>query len=133
MGLLSSRLCTRGTRKGCSSASTRSRGDTSRSYRGYLSAQTIRSNLVEDRGDGRRGSTQLPDVGKEAVTHVSVESGFRVTLLSCRLETDAPIRFVFTSRKPATRFAATSLCEAANGEVFDDRSEAPDSRCMQRS
>jgi 23S rRNA pseudouridine1911/1915/1917 synthase len=44
--------------------------------------------LLRDRGDGRRGSTTLPGVGKEAVTHVAVEerlSGY--TLLSCRLET----------------------------------------------
>lgn len=55
---------------------------------GYLSPQTIRSNLARDRGDGRRGSTTLPGVGKAAVTHVAVEerlSGY--TVLSCRLET----------------------------------------------
>jgi 23S rRNA pseudouridine1911/1915/1917 synthase len=55
---------------------------------GYLSPRTIRTYLVRDRGDGRRGSTNLPGVGKEAITHVSVEerlSGY--TLLSCRLET----------------------------------------------
>jgi 23S rRNA pseudouridine1911/1915/1917 synthase len=55
---------------------------------GYLKPQTIRSDLVRDRGDGRRGSTNLPDVGKPAVTHVAVEErlpGF--TVLSCRLET----------------------------------------------
>jgi 23S rRNA pseudouridine1911/1915/1917 synthase len=55
---------------------------------GYLAPQTIRSNLVRDRGDGRRGSTPLPDVGKAAVTHVSVEERLAgYTLLSCRLET----------------------------------------------
>src|SRR5213079_1562418 len=55
---------------------------------GFLSARTIKSNLVPDRGDGRRGSTQLPDVGKEAVTHVSVEERLPgYSLLSCRLET----------------------------------------------
>src|SRR5579872_2136162 len=40
---------------------------------GFLTARTIKSNLVPDRGDGRRGSTQLPEVGKEAITHISVE------------------------------------------------------------
>lgn len=55
---------------------------------GFLSPQTIRSSLVRDRGDGRRGSTTLPDVGKEAVTHVTVEERWKnFTLLSCRLET----------------------------------------------
>ncbi|HEY2880859.1 MAG TPA: RluA family pseudouridine synthase [Pirellulales bacterium] len=37
---------------------------------GELTAQTIRSRLVRDRGDGRRGSTDNPNEGKEAVTHV---------------------------------------------------------------
>ena len=55
---------------------------------GTLPAQTIRSRLVKDRGDGRRGSTRLPGVGKPAVTHVTIQEqlpGF--SLLSCRLET----------------------------------------------
>ena len=37
---------------------------------GRVEAQTFASRLVRDRGDGRRGSTTLPDVGKRAVTHV---------------------------------------------------------------
>ncbi|MBI3823049.1 MAG: RluA family pseudouridine synthase [Planctomycetes bacterium] len=55
---------------------------------GKVMAQTIRSTLIKDRGDGRRGSTTLKDAGKEAVTHVSVVEvlpGY--TLLSCKLET----------------------------------------------
>ena len=55
---------------------------------GIFDATTIRSNLVRDRGNGRRGSTTLPGVGKPAVTHVSVEESLvGHTLLSCRLET----------------------------------------------
>ncbi len=55
---------------------------------GRVESQTIRSVLVRDRGDGRRGSTTMRNVGKEAVTHVAVEEvlpGY--TLVSCRLET----------------------------------------------
>ncbi len=55
---------------------------------GPFAARTIRSFLVRDRGDGRRGSTSVPGLGKEAITHVEVAErlpGF--TLLSCRLET----------------------------------------------
>ncbi len=37
---------------------------------GNVEAQTITSQLVRDRGDGRRGSTKEPGVGKTAVTHV---------------------------------------------------------------
>ena len=56
--------------------------------RGIFTPRTIRSNLVRDRGDGRRGSTPLPDVGKEAITHVAIEESLKgYTLLSCRLET----------------------------------------------
>jgi 23S rRNA pseudouridine1911/1915/1917 synthase len=55
---------------------------------GYLMSRTIRSDLVRDRGDGRRGSTNLPKVGKPAVTHVAVEEELPgYTVLSCRLET----------------------------------------------
>ena len=55
---------------------------------GAVLPQTIRSALVPDRGDGRRGSTTLRNVGKLAVTHVEVEEKLPAhTLLSCRLET----------------------------------------------
>jgi 23S rRNA pseudouridine1911/1915/1917 synthase len=37
---------------------------------GHVEAQTITSELVRDRGDGRRGSTKEPGVGKTAITHV---------------------------------------------------------------
>jgi 23S rRNA pseudouridine1911/1915/1917 synthase len=56
--------------------------------RGNVAAQTISTRLVRDRGDGRRGSTRLPEVGKVAVTHVRpVERLGPYTLLECRLET----------------------------------------------
>jgi len=55
---------------------------------GSVTGQTIRSALVRDRGDGRRGSTTLPDAGKDAVTHIAVEEALPgYTLISCRLET----------------------------------------------
>jgi len=55
---------------------------------GTLEPGTIRSSLVRDRGDGRRGSTNLPGVGKVAVTHFEIEQRMKGhTLLSCRLET----------------------------------------------
>jgi len=56
--------------------------------RGAIPAQRIQTNLVRDRGDGRRGSTTLPDVGKTAVTHVRpLEQLGDCTLVECRLET----------------------------------------------
>jgi 23S rRNA pseudouridine1911/1915/1917 synthase len=55
---------------------------------GYLPPQRIATRLARDRGDGRRGSTVLPDVGKEAITHVEVVERLPgYTLLRCRLET----------------------------------------------
>jgi 23S rRNA pseudouridine1911/1915/1917 synthase len=55
---------------------------------GEVAARTFESRLVEDRGDGRRGSTSLPEVGKRAVTHVRpLERLDGWTLLECRLET----------------------------------------------
>jgi 23S rRNA pseudouridine1911/1915/1917 synthase len=55
---------------------------------GYVSARRIVTRLVRDRGDGRRGSTDLANDGKEAVTHVEVvERLAGYSLLACRLET----------------------------------------------
>jgi 23S rRNA pseudouridine1911/1915/1917 synthase len=55
---------------------------------GVVEPQRIATRLVRDRGDGRRGSTALPDVGKEAVTHIEVQERLPgYTLLACRLET----------------------------------------------
>lgn len=55
---------------------------------GYVEPQRIATRLVRDRGDGRRGSTSLPGLGKEAVTYIDVVERLPgYTLLSCRLET----------------------------------------------
>jgi 23S rRNA pseudouridine1911/1915/1917 synthase len=55
---------------------------------GHIEPQTIRSFLVRDRGDGRRGSTMHHSQGKEAITHVVVVEKFPShTLVECRLET----------------------------------------------
>jgi 23S rRNA pseudouridine1911/1915/1917 synthase len=55
---------------------------------GQVKPQTVRTSLVRDRGDGRRGSTTGPGVGKKAITHIVVlEQLGDYSLLSCRLET----------------------------------------------
>lgn len=55
---------------------------------GEVAEQTFESHLMRDRGDGRRGSTTLPDTGKRAVTHVKpLERLGDYTLIECRLET----------------------------------------------
>lgn len=55
---------------------------------GDVQAQTIETRLIRDRGDGRRGSTPSPDLGKPAVTHIQpLEQLGGYTLIECRLET----------------------------------------------
>jgi 23S rRNA pseudouridine1911/1915/1917 synthase len=55
---------------------------------GTVKPQTIVSHLVRDRGDGRRGSTTNPAVGKRSVTHVTVHEDLgSFTLIECKLET----------------------------------------------
>lgn len=55
---------------------------------GKVDAQRIATSLVRDRGDGRRGSTTVPGIGKQAITHIEVVERLPgYTLLSCRLET----------------------------------------------
>jgi 23S rRNA pseudouridine1911/1915/1917 synthase len=55
---------------------------------GFVPPQRIASRFVRDRGDGRRGSTHQPGIGREAITHVDVMERLPgYTLLVCRLET----------------------------------------------
>jgi 23S rRNA pseudouridine1911/1915/1917 synthase len=55
---------------------------------GFVPTQRVATRFVRDRGDGRRGSTQQANVGKEAITHVDVMERLpEYTLLACRLET----------------------------------------------
>src|SRR6266851_2691348 len=55
---------------------------------GSVPSQRIASRLVGDRGDGRRGSTKLPGIGKEAVTNIElIEELPGYSVVSCRLET----------------------------------------------
>lgn len=94
---------------------------------GILSAQTIRSTLVDDRGDGRRGSTKLPGIGKEAVTHVTLEERLTgYTLLSCRLETGRTHQIrIHLSEAGHPVCGEKVYVKRPNGEMFDDKSEAP--------
>jgi 23S rRNA pseudouridine1911/1915/1917 synthase len=55
---------------------------------GFVPPQRIATRFVRDRGDGRRGSNDTADGGKEAITHVDVMARLpSYTLLACRLET----------------------------------------------
>ena len=55
--------------------------------RGRAKSETIETYLVDDRGDGRRGSGPA-ELGQKAVSHIEiVEKLGDVTLVACRLET----------------------------------------------
>jgi 23S rRNA pseudouridine1911/1915/1917 synthase len=55
---------------------------------GQMRDQTFRTRLVQDRGDGRRGSTDDERFGRVAVTHVrNLEQFAEACLIECRLET----------------------------------------------
>jgi 23S rRNA pseudouridine1911/1915/1917 synthase len=89
---------------------------------GFLPSQRIASFLVRDRGDGRRGSTPNPALGKEAITHVEVVerlSGY--TLLACRLETGRTHQIRIHLAE-----AGHPICgEKVYQDATLDRSEAP--------
>jgi 23S rRNA pseudouridine1911/1915/1917 synthase len=94
---------------------------------GFLPARTIRSSLVKDRGDGRRGSTTLPNVGKEAVTHVEPEERFAgFTMLSCRLETGRTHQIrIHLSETGHPVCGDKVYCRRPNGDDIPDLSGAP--------
>jgi 23S rRNA pseudouridine1911/1915/1917 synthase len=51
-------------------------------------ARSFKTRLIQDRGDGRRGSTSNPELGREAITHVKVVERLQgATLIECQLET----------------------------------------------
>ena len=82
--------------------------------------------LVRDRGDGRRGSTSDPNLGKRAVTHVRpLERLGKYTLIECRLETGARTRSASTWPKRATRCAASAVYnQPLLRQAFPDESGA---------
>ncbi len=94
---------------------------------GILTPRTIKTRLVKDRGDGRRGSTNLPDIGKEAITHVSVEERLPgYTLLSIRLETGKTHQIrIHLSEAGHPVCGDKVYCKLPSGETKEDDSGAP--------
>ena len=94
---------------------------------GYLPSQTITSRLVRDRGDGRRGSTPLPKIGKLATTHIEVvERLGPYTLLACRLETGRTHQIrIHLSEAGHPVCGDKVYCRLPNQTTVADRSGAP--------
>jgi 23S rRNA pseudouridine1911/1915/1917 synthase len=94
---------------------------------GAFTPRTITSRLVPDRGDGRRGSTKLPEVGKEAITHVAVEEQLKgYTILSCRLETGRTHQIRIHLSEAGHPVCGDKVYhKKASGEVIADKSGAP--------
>ena len=76
---------------------------------GRVAEQTIETRLVRDRGDGRRGSTKVPGVGKTAVTHVRPWNS------------SATIRWSSAAWRQAARTRSASICRERGHPVCGDK------------
>ncbi len=93
---------------------------------GRVGAQRVRSLLVSDRGDGRRGSTDVEGAGKEAITHLEVvEELPGYTLLGCRLETGRTHQIRIHLAELGHPVCGERVYHRRDGTVLEDRSAAP--------
>jgi 23S rRNA pseudouridine1911/1915/1917 synthase len=94
---------------------------------GHVKAQRIESQLVRDRGDGRRGSSSGPSLGKKAVTHIDVvEQLPKYALLGCRLETGRTHQIRIHLAELGHPVCGEKVYnKQRDGSVIPDRSGAP--------
>ena len=94
---------------------------------GHPVAETIESNLVRDRGDGRRGSINNPKVGKRAVTHVRpLEVLGDYSLVECQLETGRTNQIrIHLSERGHLVCGDIKYRQPFAARMIDDRSGAP--------
>jgi 23S rRNA pseudouridine1911/1915/1917 synthase len=93
---------------------------------GRVGAGTIRTHLVRDRGDGRRGSSGT-DEGKLAVTHVQPVEHFgdAFTLVECRLETGRTHQIRIHLSEIGHPVCGERVYAAPRGMKVEDASQAP--------
>lgn len=93
---------------------------------GRVGAGTIQTNLVRDRGDGRRGSSGT-DEGKRAVTHVQPVEHFgdAFTLVECRLETGRTHQIRIHLAEIGHPVCGERVYSAPRGMKVLDTSQAP--------
>lgn len=104
--------------------------DTHRRYlalvTGRVAAGTIRTRLIRDRGDGRRGSTD-EEAGKLAVTHVAPLEHFgdAYTLVECRLETGRTHQIRIHMAETGHPVCGERVYAAMRRDAAPDESRAP--------
>ena len=94
---------------------------------GHPIQQTIESNLVRDRGDGRRGSVNTPKVGQRAVTHIRpLEDLGNYSLVECQLETGRTNQIrIHLSERGHLVCGDLKYRQPFAAPMVDDRSRAP--------
>jgi 23S rRNA pseudouridine1911/1915/1917 synthase len=95
--------------------------------RGRATPARIESFLVDDRGDGRRGTSTVPGQGKRAITHVRVvEPLGDFTLVECRLETGRTHQVRIQLAEAGTPLCGERVYDRPlHGAPLPDRSGAP--------
>jgi 23S rRNA pseudouridine1911/1915/1917 synthase len=95
--------------------------------RGKAKPGRIESHLVQDRGDGRRGSGAEPGQGKRAVTNLRVvEDLGEYTLIECRLETGRTHQVRIHLGESGTPICGERVYDRPlHGQPLPDRSRAP--------
>jgi 23S rRNA pseudouridine1911/1915/1917 synthase len=95
---------------------------------GQVTQESIESRIVRDRGDGLRGSTEIPGEGDRAVTHIKpLEVLGKYSLIECRLETGRThqIRIHLSEDGHTLCGETTYVRDRKTGKKIIDKSGAP--------